>query len=139
MKSRADSRLPPDVIPPPKLHADDVPIPGRTFIRNQGCWNCKHFEQGPLYSSHRLTRRLADMKVLLGRGVPFEQAERDLKAGDHYMSRFNYGICLGGGTGADFVPARFKCHRWSGRGGLRTEARQDDLVEDLKDKLGDPT
>lgn len=79
------------------------------------------------------------MKILIDSGLPLVEAEKLLQTADRYMVIFNCGVCLAGGAQADFVPARFKCHQWSGRAGLRTEARQDPLADELRDMLGDPT
>jgi hypothetical protein len=131
--------IPPDVAPAPQLNPGDLPLPGRTVVRNQGCWNCTYWNNEQLYNSHRLTRRMADIKALLEQGLPLEVAEKKLRAGDHYMQVFSYGICLSGGGEADFVPARFKCAKWKSLGGAGTDAPQDPLVDELKDMIGDPT
>lgn len=142
MKPKAAVRLDPDVVPaavPGYIVARGaVPLPGRTFVRNQGCYNCMNFA-GPdskLYQSHRTARRQADVRELLERGVTLERAERRVAACDRYLALKGFGVCWAGGGQADFVEARFLCEKWKGR--VRTEAKMDPTAAELKDLLGDP-
>jgi hypothetical protein len=142
MRTLVDSKLEPDVTPPaPMLTPDgivtcDNPLPGRTVIRKQGCYNCKHWTNGETFVSHRKTRRMADMRDLLERGVSLEQAERDIARADQYLEMHSYGVCLIGGGQADFVPARYLCGKWNGR--IRVEGQMDKLADEMKDIMGDP-
>jgi hypothetical protein len=107
----------------------------RVFQRQQGCWNCMHFDNGATAESHIRGRRLMDMKALLNRGRTLEQAEQVLQSVGAMVKAPDFGVCLGGGAAAELVAATYLCSRWKGR--ITIEGKADVLVEEIYDKRGE--
>lgn len=119
------------------------PLPGRTFVRSQGCWNCAHFDQGPLFEQHKITTGMRDVRVLVEeKGNTPEQAARYAGLRERQFQERGAGLCLGGGSKADFVSAKYLCSKWSAKKGAapidRYGGGADLLPEELKEVLGDP-
>ena len=117
-----------------------APIPGRTFIRNQGCYNCvSGVFEGPLLEQHLMTTGMRDVRLMLEEGKTHEQAALCIALRNRKLEEKKGGLCMKGAPhGGDFVVPKLLCSRWVGRVGVNKFAGGvDDLPEELADKLGD--
>jgi len=128
--------------PGPHPSIEAVPK-NRIHVREHGCWNCTHWECGSLAEKHYQVRRQADAGTLLARrldaGQPFAYAMREvarvLRRMDEAVKPPISGLCLAGGTRADFVLPGFICDRWTGRIGV--DGPIEKLPGELYDRLGE--
>lgn len=118
-------------------------IPGRTFVRNQGCYNCVHFCRPgePLFEQHKIATGVRDVNYFVKeQGLTPDQAAARIAHRESTMAARGAGLCLGGGSQADFVSARYLCSKWVGRVAVdKTQGGVDPLPDELKDQLGDPS
>ena len=124
------------------------PFAGRTFERQQGCWNCTAFEAGELYVKRAKECRERDVVALLRGGPdrpprPLADAKRVAEVTYKVIitKRGWFGLCMKGQVRGDFVACKHLCDKWSGRQGVKGSrtpgAPADPLVEELYEKLGE--
>lgn len=116
------------------------PLPGRTFVRNQGCWNCvSGVFDGPILEKAKMTTGMRDVKIMMREGKTVEQTAAIIAMRDVKLTERGAGVCLRGAPhGGDFVSPKLLCSRWVGRVGVnKFTGGVDDLPEELADKLGD--
>jgi len=132
-----------------------VPLPGRTFERSQGCWNCIHFDNDTKARAFWAACRKRDLATAAlvaaadPRGMASPRAAnivRTVEAADVGIAAGSFGMCLdpkrdaqeGEGSAGDFVQASYLCNHWTGAQGAsvaRAGDRADDLPQELEDKL----
>lgn len=126
----------------------NIPLQGRTFARSQGCYNCKHWENGEKARGFWDQSKKRDLDLatahevgdpIRGRNNPQAMQIRKNVADANKMLRTgHFGICLKGQTKSDFVQHSYLCGGWDGRDGAsvaRAGGALDPLPEDLKAKL----
>lgn len=125
------------------------PIPGRTFERTQGCWNCIHFDAGDKAKKYFSACKDRDMLIAarfaaehpLGVRAPkVLQIAKTIDEAEAAIATGTFGICTGGGVTSDFVHNAHLCNKWTGAVGAsvaRAGGKADDLPDEMKDKLGD--
>lgn len=94
-------------------------------VRTQGCWNCTHFENGPITKglwNQKLRPRdmqfLADKlqtSVLL---IPNDHSMMiAIRKMDYAIGEGLAGMCLAGKAKTDLVEYKYLCDHWSGKDG----------------------
>lgn len=121
-------------------------LPGRTFQRTQGCWNCVHFRTGREVHKFFVTvckprdEKVAESYIALGtpegRKAAGEMREL-LKAANAAIKSNGLGMCAIGKPQSDFVAHNYLCEDgWTGAAGasLAREGAKPDLTPgELKD------
>lgn len=117
-------------------------LPGRTFERTQGCWNCIHYDVGersrnywfqkakPRDEGHAKAYEF-EGKMDAARAVrqTIEDAERAILTG-------KAGMCSAGKAKSEYVMSAYLCNHWSGRTGAsvaREGGAPDLLPAELRD------
>jgi hypothetical protein len=114
-------------------------LPGRVFVRAQGCWNCSGFDQGPLFEQQKVATGMRDVRVLVSQGRTPDEAASAIGSRQRLLLAHGAGLCLRGGSKGDFVSAKYLCDKWQGRVAVdRFGGGIDPLPEELKEQLGDP-
>lgn len=129
--------------------ANAAPMPGRTFERTQGCWNCIHAK-----SAKERWAQIREAK--LNEGVRLALELKSQGGEDHpkvvairrYVEMMDQMIpasitCDVGETAknekvGDFVANSFLCHKWTARDGAsiaRAGAKADLLPEELQERV----
>jgi hypothetical protein len=125
-------------------------LPGRTFERTQGCWNCIHFKSGE--DAHRFfvkvckPRDEAAMQSYIATGQPqaAEEMRQLLRLANKAIKTGGLGMCSKGkgapdknGKPSDFVAHNYLCDDgWTGAQGAsiaRAGAAPDKTADELKD------
>lgn len=113
--------------------------PERIEERQTGCWNCMHFDNGEKALQHfQRVLRPGQLRVFLENGMTMEDAESALRRQIDPYAPPRSGLCMKSDAprpAADLVHAAYKCAMWTGR--IRPEGKQDELIEDIKDKRGE--
>jgi hypothetical protein len=113
-------------------------LPGRTFVKSQGCWCCVHFDRGEIYEKRKIDTGLRDVRALAEQGRTQNEIAHIMAGREVKLEEAGAGICLGGGAKGDFVSARYMCDKWTGRVAIdRHGDGLDPLPEEIKDMLGD--
>jgi hypothetical protein len=125
-----------------------VPLPGRTFSRRQGCFNCRHFDVGDkaqnAWEADMLAYAEDQIRTGLENGYPNETVKREVVLRVQSRNRLyappKAGLCTSvfGKTQGKYTMATFLAECWTAKQGVR-EAHQplDMLVDEMKDRLGD--
>lgn len=127
----------------------------RTFEREQGCWNCKHWDTEAAVKKWSADRQ-GNLNKALNIAIESPNGEADTRVYnirgmvdrlDHEIARGSAGVCHGkgrlpdGNPVGDFVVHNYLCDRWSGRQGTsmaRTPGKTDKLPEELQEELDGP-
>lgn len=126
-------------------------LTNRTFMRSQGCWNCKHGSYD-MAKSWWKDRRQKDLEQAMAISLESPLGEEDPKVKnirrmvdliDHGMASGGLFKCLGSGVDAhdnpvgDLVKNSYLCRKWSAAQGAsvaREGAASDPLPMELEDK-----
>lgn len=123
-----------------------VPIPQRTVVRSQGCWNCKHFDNG-LKARMQWDKRMFDTaaavaKKALATGRTMQQANveaaREVQRAEKLWGPPGTGLCAVGAVDAEFVSHRYLCAKWTGKDGTHEAVRNqgiDQLPGEVRERL----
>lgn len=134
-----------------KKLVDATGLSNRTFIRSQGCWNCKHgsYELGKQWWTQK---RQEDLNQAMALALESPMGEQDPKVKnlrrmidlvDHGMASGGLFKCLGHGVDADdnpvgdLVKSSYLCRKWSAAQGAsmaREGEKLDDLPMELEEK-----
>jgi len=117
--------------------------PERVVEKQTGCWNCLHFDNGPLAKQHFVTLRTGALSAAIDRAQKADptitmqgallQAEHFIASQVDPMSPPKTGICLKAQTGTDLVHPAYMCAKWTGR--IAPEGKVDELIQDVKAAL----
>lgn len=119
-------------------------IPGRTFERTQGCWNCKNFDNGDKAKAYwRDVCRPRDLRhaqayEVAGNKKAAQETRDTIKAADEAIKAGVAGLCMIGKAKSDFVVHSFLCDSWSGALGAsvaREGGAPDLLPAELKERV----
>ena len=123
-------------------------LSNRTFMRTQGCWNCKHGSY-ELAKSWWKDKRQKDLNEALALSMTSPLGEQDptcknirrmVDMIDHGVASGGLFKCMGHGVDAndnpigDLVKSSYLCRKWSGAQGA-TVAREGEKADDLPMEL----
>ena len=119
-------------------------IPGRTFERTQGCYNCAHFENGEKSKLYWINtcrpRDVGHVKAyeLEGKIAAAKELADTIKASDAAIKAGVAGLCLAGKVKSEYVVHNYLCDGWSARQGAsiaREGGAPDLLPEEIRDRV----
>jgi hypothetical protein len=132
---------------PPVVATDDMGnvvsgLPGRTFERKQGCWNCLHADHGVRYHKLAADRKKIEEQAYKRAGMPPAKAKAKATAVYNMLiSKAGHLVmCQVGGVDTHFVANKHLCGKWTGQVGVVGSfegEKFDPLPEELYDRLGE--
>jgi hypothetical protein len=126
-----------------------APLPGRSFVRERGCWNCASFSREKalaLWNGQR-PGKLAEATALALNSPKGEKDAGVVKIRhyvgmlDHSVSSGAFAVCAAGHSKADLVIHSYMCDHWTaavGTSARDTQAAGDLPVDELRDVLDGP-
>lgn len=125
-----------------------VPLPGRTFARSQGCFNCRHFDIGEraqnFWEADMLTFAEHQIRTGLENGYPLAVVQQEvvlrMQASNRLFAPPKAGLCTSvfGKTEGKYTMRTFLDTCWTAKQGVRENHQPlDMLVDEMKDRLGD--
>lgn len=122
-----------------------APLPGRSFVRSRGCWNCQHWSKEAaesMWNGRRpaMLSQAVNMAMSLPGGEKHPQVVKirhEVGMVDHAIRTGAFAVCRVGKSPADLVINNFMCEDgWTAAAGVSAQDTRGDLaVPELLDIL----
>lgn len=119
-------------------------LPGRTFERTQGCWNCIHFDNGERSKTYwrNVARPRDDQRAkaheIAGNHKVAAEMTSTIDTAEKAIMLGVVGICGAGKVNSEYVANNYLCDGWTGKQGAslaREGAKPDLLPEELREEV----
>lgn len=117
-------------------------LPGRTFERVQGCWNCVHFDTGERSRNYWFQKAKprdeghAKAYEFEGKLEAAKMVRKTIAEAEKAVLSGKAGMCAKGQAKSEYVMDAYLCNNWSGRTGASV-AREGGAPDLLPDELKD--